>query len=167
MSSLQDKLINTIVQDNTDWGNLKSWGYNHTLALLKSITDKEALKNVVNEPYRIGQRQTYPLYEAQDKNNAYLVKTLLEFGADPLKMYGPRKFTLFEKEYVVAGESNALHMAIFFHRADVVKAIMEVVEDKKMVSKHLVFAQSQLMSGWYTNDPSGTEDMKKIIEMLS
>jgi hypothetical protein len=167
MTSLQNQLIDAIVQDNIDFGNLKSWGYNHTLALLESIEDEDALKNVVNEPYVIGMRQTYPLYHAQDKGNTGLVRVLLDFGADPLRGYGPRKFTLFEKEYIVAGESNALHLAIFFHRADVVKAIMEVVEDKKMVSKHLAFAQSELMSGWYTNDPSGTQDMKKILEMLS
>jgi hypothetical protein len=167
MTSLQDKLIDAIIQDNQDWGNLKSWGYNHTLALLESIEDEQILKNMVNEPYVLGMRQAYPLYLAQEKENTELVRVLLEFGADPLKQYGPRKFTLSGKEVLVPGEDNALHIAVFFHRDDVVKAIMEVVEDKKKVMKHLAFAKSQLASGWYTHNQRGMEQMKNIIQILS
>ena len=167
MTSLQGKLIDAILQDNQDWGNLKSWGYNHTLALLKSISDKEVCTNLVNEPYVLAMRQTYPLYHAQDKGNTELVRILLQFGADPLKQYGPRKFTISDNEVFLAGEDNALHVAVFFHRVDVVKHIMEVVEDKKMVTTHLAFAKSQLASGWYTHNEKGQADYKNIIQLLS
>jgi hypothetical protein len=167
MTSLQDKLIDTIIQDNLDWGNLKSWGYNHTLALLESIEDEQALKNLVNESYVMGMRQTYPLYHAQDNENTELVRILLEFGADPLKQYGPRKFTISDKEVLIPGENDALHIAVFFHRDDMTKAMMEVVEDKKRVTKHLAFAKSQLASGWYTHNQRGMEQMKNIIQILS
>lgn len=155
------------MQDNLDWGNLKSWGYNHTLALLESIEDEEALKNVVNEPYVLEMRQTYPLYHAQDKGNTELVRILLEFGADPLKQYGPRKFLWCGQERLVGGEDDALHVAIFFHRVDVVKAITQLVEDKKMLAKYLTFAKSQLASGWYMNNEKGQADFKNIIQLLS
>lgn len=166
MSSLQDKLITAIALDNQDYGNLYSWGYHHTLALLEPL-EEEACKELVNEPYVLGLRQTYPLYQAQDRENVELFKLLLEFGAEPLKVYGPRTFQEEDREYTMHGENDALTIAIFFNRLEVVKAIVNTVEDKSILKNHLIYAKNRLASGWYSIDKKATEDMKAILVLLS
>ncbi len=166
MSSLQDKLITAIALDNQDYGALRTWGYDHTLALLSPV-EEEACKQLINEPYVLAQRQTYPLYQAQDKNNVELFKLLLEAGADPLKVYAPRTFLSYSKEYKTNGENDALTTAIFFHRVKIVEAIVERIEDKSLLKNHLVYAKNRLASGWFTNNKSGTEEMKEILTLLA
>jgi hypothetical protein len=167
MTSLQDKLIEAIALDNQDYGDLRSWGDNHTYALLLSLEDEEAQAQLVNESYVLGLRQTYPLYQAQDRDNVELFKLLLEAGADPLKTYGPRTFQDGDREYKMHGENDALATAIFFHRVKIVEAIVEAIEDKSLLKNHLVYAKNRLASGWFTHDKKNAEEMKTIIQLLT
>ncbi len=167
MSSLQDKLIQAISQDNQDYGALRSWGYTHTRALLETISDLETRKALVNDSYLLDNQQVYPLEQAQDKKNALLFKLLLEAGADPLKKYPPRQFPGLSTPYTTYAVEDALTNAVYFHRVKMVEAIAQSLQDKSKCKDQLALAKSQVGSGWYKGHTLALEEYRIIIELLT